>query len=159
MRHQNVIANQLLRSNRFTRVPDRSRLGEIPGREVCADYDAIGHVLLAILCQVRSGLQVVAKHRPSALRPVLTHDADCAGLTPACAGSAYLRLLKSGPLGAVAQRAALDVTLAKRENYVYSETRKICNASAKGGRKFVSMSSCCASVSRCGLDGSEGLIE
>lgn len=37
-------------------------------REVCADYEAIGHVLLAVLHQVRSSLQAVAKHRPSALR-------------------------------------------------------------------------------------------
>lgn len=29
------------------------RAGSGP-REVCADYDAIGHVLLAVLCQVRS---------------------------------------------------------------------------------------------------------
>lgn len=43
------------------------RAGSGP-REVCANYKAIGHVVLAVLCQVRSSLQAVAKHRPSALR-------------------------------------------------------------------------------------------
>ncbi|QPB08739.1 hypothetical protein CPT_Magia_058 [Burkholderia phage Magia] len=43
------------------------RAGSGP-REVCADYQAIGHVLLAVLHQVRSSLQAVAKLRPSALR-------------------------------------------------------------------------------------------
>ena len=43
------------------------RAGSGP-REVCADYEAIGHVVLAVLRQVRSSLQAVAKHRPSALR-------------------------------------------------------------------------------------------
>lgn len=138
MGHQNVIAYQLLRSIELVRPCSRPLVARrVAGaREVCADYDAIGHVVQAILCQVRSGLQAVAQHRPSALRPVLTHDADCAGLTPACAGSAYLRLLKSGPLGAVAQRAAVDATLAKRKSYVYSETRKFCNASARGDRSL-----------------------
>lgn len=52
-RRASACAFRLREAASLARPATPGRAGSGP-REVCADYDAIGHVLLAVLCQVRS---------------------------------------------------------------------------------------------------------